>query len=59
MVGNVIQWNLGLETSDIEHSLDLEHYVLVTKSGFTIYIYLDLVHSLDIETSTTATKSGF
>ena len=31
---NLIQWNLDLETLDLEYSLDLEHWVQVTKSGF-------------------------
>ena len=44
---------------DLEHSLDLEHYVPATKFGFMLQIYLDLVHSLDLETSTTDTKTGF
>ena len=50
---------LDLETLDLEHSLDLEHWVSVTKSGFIIEIYLDLMHSLDLETSTMATETGF
>ena len=41
----IVQWNLDLETLDLEYSLDLDNGVLVTKSGFMIYIYLDLVQS--------------
>ena len=49
-----------METLDLEYSLDLEHWVQVTNSGFMIKIYLDLVHSLDLETSTMVTETtGF
>ena len=33
---DLIQWNLDFETLDLEHSLDLEHWVPVTKSDFMI-----------------------
>ena len=48
-----------METLDLEYSLDLEHWVQITKSGFMIKISLDLVQSPDLETSTMATETGF
>ena len=44
-----VQRSLDLAFLDLEHSLDLEHYVLGTKSGSMLLIYLNLVHSLDLK----------
>ena len=41
--------SLDLAFLDLEHSLDLEHYVLETISGSMLCIYLDLLQSLDFK----------